>query len=213
MPRSGPLAWCAVVAAAVVIGAGAARADDGQTVTELARDAQEAPAPYTVVLADGSEIRSRSRPASAFGKVRFVGADGRPQVVPASTVDLVATRAANAEIRAEETAGTFSITGTAASVEAAEGGASPVAPTPARPAVRVFSATWCGPCKALKAFLREHGIAATVTDVDLLPPHQRAQAQAEMHRLTGRVAYPTVVIGGEARSGFSPTWILAAVER
>lgn len=212
MPRIGSIVLCAVAATAVVT-AVPALADGGGAVTEVARDAVNAPAPYTVVLADGSEVRSRTRPASGFGKVRFVGADGRPQVLPASSVKLEATRAANAEVRVEETAGTFSIAGSAATVDGVESGAAPVVSKPARPAVRVYSATWCGPCKALKAFLAEHRIDATVTEVDLLPPDQQARAHAEMRRLTGRLAYPTVVIGREARTGFSPKWILASLEQ
>jgi hypothetical protein len=34
----------------------------------------------------------------------------------------------------------------------------------------------------------------------------------EMRRLTGKVSYLTVVIGGRAVAGYSPSWILKSLE-
>ena len=60
------------------------------------------------------------------------------------------------------------------------------------------SATWCGYCKDLKRYLAAKKIPATIIEVDRLPQGEQGAARATMQRLTGRVAFPTVIIGGEA---------------
>jgi len=49
--------------------------------------------------------------------------------------------------------------------------------------------------------------------VDRLPKAEQQRAQAEMQRLTGKVSFPTVVIGDRAVAGFSPQWILKSLGR
>jgi len=49
--------------------------------------------------------------------------------------------------------------------------------------------------------------------VDRLPKAEQSRAEAEMKRLTGKVSFPTVVIGDQAVAGFSPQWILKSLER
>ena len=49
--------------------------------------------------------------------------------------------------------------------------------------------------------------------VDQMPETEQQRLHAEMKRLTGRIAFPTVVIGGKARAGFSPQWILDSLGR
>lgn len=179
---------------------------------------------YVVVLADGTLLPALTEPVIAFGKVRFMGADQRTQTLLARQVDLVKTRQLNCLVPQRGPRGTFSVTGAAPvrseSEEAGDGGSSvapDASPTPATagarsaPRVTVYSATWCPHCRTLKRFLAEHGIQASVIEVDLLSEAEQARRRAEMQRLTGRVAYPTVVIGERAMAGFSPDWILQAV--
>jgi len=53
----------------------------------------------------------------------------------------------------------------------------------------------------------------SITEVDKLPKADQERAEAEMRRLTGKVSFPTVVIGNSAVAGFSPQWILKSLER
>lgn len=171
---------------------------------------------YVVVLKDGQQIPSRTKPISGFGKVRYMQPDGTNRVLPISKVDIDRTRAANARSTPIHAGGTLSVGGELA-------GAGSSMPTASRNAagvekarnqtVKVYSATWCPYCRQLKQFLAENAISASITEVDKLPKADQERAQAEMKRLTGKVSYPTVVIGKQAVAGFSPSWILKSLGR
>jgi glutaredoxin len=201
----------AAVAVALVSVVGAAE-------TERRNDAatgEKASSEYVVVLKDGTVLPSRSKPLSAFGSFRFVDVTGRTRVLRVDAVDLEATRAANADVPPDPDRGTLSIGGgvtfdPSAMPETVEtpGDQAPAAAQ----SVTVYSATWCGYCRELKRFLAANEIPATVIEVDLLPPERQGSARATMKRLTGRVAYPTVIIGGEAKVGFSASWIQSKLE-
>lgn len=170
---------------------------------------------YVVVLTDGSVIPSKSRPLSAFGSFRFVDTTGRTRVLPVANVDLDATRAANTDVPNDPTRGTLSVAGGAANEQ-------PPLPVedekkaieePKPKSITVYSATWCGYCKDLKKYLAAKKIPATIIEVDRLPAGEQGAAQANMKKMTGRVSYPTVIINGEAKAGFSPSWIESKLGR
>ena len=168
---------------------------------------------FVVVLSDGSSLPVLTEPVIAFGKVRFQDVDGRTRSLSASRVDLDATRAVNGRVSPGRRVGTVSF----GSEPQRGAGSSPSASTPASPdassKVSVYSATWCPHCRTLEAFLDREHIRATVIMVDQMPAAEQQRLHAEMQRLTGRVAYPTVVIGGVARAGFDPEWILSSLGR
>ncbi len=172
---------------------------------------------YVVILVDGSVVPAKTKPVSAFGSLRYVDMTGRTRVLGVSQVDLEATRRNNADVPDNPSAGTFSVLGGAgfsqpepvAPIEEDEADDAPAPPK----SVTVYSATWCPYCKPLKRYLTDNNIPATVIEVDALPEGQQAQHRAAMKRLTGRVAFPTVVIDGEAKTGFSPSWIQSRLKR
>ena len=173
---------------------------------------------YVVVLQDGTNIPATAKPISAFGTFRYMDVHGRTRTLPVSAVDLDRTRAANAGVTPEGRGGTLNISGSIsdpplAKMDAAAIGGDEGAVKKKNLAVRVYSATWCGYCKSLKKFLAEEGISATVIDVDTLPEAEQKRMETEMKRLTGRVSFPTVVIGDAVIAGFSPSWIRKALER
>lgn len=207
---------CRIAEVAILLAAAAAGRAVAANDTQAATPTPEPAAPYVVVLADGSSAVARTKPVSAFGSVRFVDQQGRTVVLPSGEVDLATTRERNREVAVPAGAGTvsFAVDPVMAAPEPADAATTPApAARGPEPAVRVYSATWCGPCRHLHQFLHEQHIEAVVTEVDRLPPAEQARATAEMQRLTGRVSYPTVVIGGEAHAGFSPQWILQALGR
>lgn len=75
------------------------------------------------------------------------------------------------------------------------------------------SQSWCGYCNQLKKYLSARKIPATIIEVDRLPQDRQGAAQSTMRQLTGRVAFPTVVINGEAIAGFSQSWIEKRIGR
>ena len=172
---------------------------------------------YVVVLKNGQCIPARTKPVSGFGKVRYMEPGGTNRVLPISEVDIEKTREANAQVSKNESSGTLSVGGElAASTPLKRGGTGQPtggAKKTQNQTVKVYSATWCPYCRQLKQFLAENGISASITEVDRLPKAQQERVEAEMKRLTGRVSYPTVVIGNSAVAGFSPTWILKSLGR
>jgi glutaredoxin 3 len=171
---------------------------------------------YVVILKNGQHIPSRTKPISGFGKVRYMEANGTNRVLPISEVDIDSTRAANARASTNKQSGTLSVGGQLGGSEALKvsGGPETASRAQARnQTVKVYSATWCPYCRQLKQFLAQNGISASITEVDKLPKSDQERAQAEMRRLTGKVSYPTVVIGKQAVAGFSPSWILKSLGR
>lgn len=178
---------------------------------ERASDEETSEPSYFVVLKNGQRLPARTKPVSAFGKLRYMEPDGTNRVLPISEVDIDKTRKANAQASTNNEGGTLSTGGQLAESSDAVPKTDAVEKTRNR-SVKVYSATWCPYCKSLKKFLAEKGISASITEVDLLPKAEQERAQAEMRRLTGRVSYPTVVIGNSAVAGFSPQWILKTLE-
>jgi glutaredoxin 3 len=184
---------------------------------ERANDEKTFEPSYVVVLKNGRQIPARTKPISAFGKLRYMEPGGTNRVLPISEVDIEKTRAANSQAATQKRGGTLSVGGELAGSDPSNPGdasrkTGTVEKTRDR-TVKVYSATWCPYCNKLKKFLAENGISASITEVDKLPNAERERAQAEMRRLTGRVSYPTVVIGDSAVAGFSPQWILKSLER
>ena len=184
---------------------------------ERANDETTSEPSYVVVLKNGQRIPARTKPVNAFGKLRYMEPGGTNRVLPISEVDIDKTREANAQVPAHTRGGTLSVGGELA-------GSKPSQPGDAsretgdiektrNQTVKVYSATWCPYCNKLKNFLAENGISASITEVDKLPKADQERAEAEMRRLTGKVSFPTVVIGGRAVAGFSPQWILKSLER
>lgn len=165
--------------------------------------------PHVVVLKDGERVPARTKPINAFGKVRFMDASGTNRVLPVSAIDVDTTRMANAQKAGPDRGGTLSVGGGMADFQPSKPGEA--AKTRSK-SVTVYSATWCPYCRQLKQFLAEKGIPASITEVDKLPQAEQERAMAEMRRLTGKVSYPTVVIGGRAVAGYSPSWILKSLE-
>ncbi len=171
---------------------------------------------YVVVLKNGQRIPARTKPVSAFGKLRYMEPGGTNRVLPISDVDIDKTREANAQASAPSRGGTLSYGGElAGSPPVKTDGASQATGAAKKTkniSVKVYSATWCPYCTKLKRFLAEKGIPASITEVDKLPKAEQRRVEAEMKRLTGKVSFPTVVIGGQALAGFSPQWILKSLE-
>jgi glutaredoxin len=183
---------------------------------ERTNDEKTSEPSYVVVLKNGQRIPARTKPVNAFGKLRYMEPGGTNRVLPISEVDVDKTREANARAPSHNRGGTLSTGGDLA-------GAMPSKPGDASRetggiektrdrTVKVYSATWCPYCTKLKKFLAENGISASITEVDKLPKAEQERAHAEMRRLTGKVSYPTVVIGDRAVAGFSPQWILKSLE-
>jgi glutaredoxin len=184
---------------------------------ERANDEKTTEPSYVVVLKNGQRIPARTKPVNAFGKLRYMEPGGTNQILPISEVDIDKTREANARAPTHKEGGTLTIGGELAGSEPSKPGEASretgdVGNTRDR-TVKVYSATWCPYCKNLKKFLAENGISASITEVDLLPKAEQQRAEKEMKRLTGRVSFPTVVIGNRAVAGFSPQWILKSLER
>lgn len=76
---------------------------------------------------------------------------------------------------------------------------------------RVYSLSTCSHCKSCKRFLGDCGVEFDFTDVDLLSAGERADAIAEIKRLTSRCAFPTVIIGEKVIVGFKEEEIREAL--
>ncbi|MCP4901446.1 MAG: glutaredoxin family protein [bacterium] len=176
------------------------------------KEASSEPA-YVVVLKNGQRIPSRTKPVNAFGKLRYMDAGGITRVLSVSKVNVGKTQEINANAKAPAHGGTVSFGGSLTNVKPMDTSTQETEEEKKNQTVKVYSATWCPHCKNLRKFLAENGISASITEVDQLSEAEQKRAQAEMKRLTGKVSYPTVVIGRRAVAGFSPGWILKSLGR
>lgn len=62
---------------------------------------------------------------------------------------------------------------------------------------KVYALSTCPYCKRTKRFLDEHKIAYDCTDVDLLDDAKQDEVMEELEKLTGKRAFPVIVIGKE----------------
>jgi len=65
----------------------------------------------------------------------------------------------------------------------------------------LLSTTWCGQCKKAKAYLRKNGIRFIEYDAE-----KSSKGKSLMKKYHG-TGYPTFIIGDDAMSGLSPSWI------
>lgn len=97
----------------------------------------------------------------------------------------------------------------------AQAGATPTAADPALASARsevsieIFSASWCGACRAARAYMDEHGIDYTVRDVDEDP-----SASEQLRQISPRGSIPAITFdGGNPMVGFSPRELEARIDR
>jgi glutaredoxin len=65
--------------------------------------------------------------------------------------------------------------------------------------VQMYTAAWCGDCRAARKFLDSHGIVFTEINVDTDP-----EAAADVVRHAGKRAIPQLVIDGEWFQPYKP---------
>ncbi len=65
--------------------------------------------------------------------------------------------------------------------------------------VKLYTAAWCGDCRAARKFLDSHGVVFTEISVDTDP-----EAAAEVVRHAGKRAIPQLVIDGEWFQPYRP---------
>lgn len=62
---------------------------------------------------------------------------------------------------------------------------------------KVYALSTCPYCKRTKRFLDEHKISYDGVDVDLLEDSKQDEVLEEVEKLTGKRAFPVVIIGKE----------------
>ncbi len=67
--------------------------------------------------------------------------------------------------------------------------------------VKVYALSTCPYCKRTKKFLDEHKIPYDCKDVDMLDDDEQDKVLEEIERISGKRAFPVVVIGSEVIVG------------
>lgn len=60
--------------------------------------------------------------------------------------------------------------------------------------IKMFALSTCGWCKKTKAFLKDHDIAFSYVDVDLLPEDEQEEALKEQRKYNPAGSFPTIVV-------------------
>ena len=68
---------------------------------------------------------------------------------------------------------------------------------------KLYTLTTCLHCKAVKRFLKEHGIGFDCVEVDMLKGQEKADVLSELMNISGTCRFPTIVIGEKVIVGFS----------
>ena len=78
-------------------------------------------------------------------------------------------------------------------------------------AIKIYTLSTCGHCKATKRFLDECKIKFEFEDVDLLKGEERAAILEEVKRWNPNCSFPTIIIGDKVIVGFKENEIREAL--
>ncbi|WP_017872817.1 glutaredoxin domain-containing protein [Candidatus Caldatribacterium saccharofermentans] len=79
--------------------------------------------------------------------------------------------------------------------------------------VMLYALSTCPFCKMAKRFFENQNIPYNFVDVDLLPEEEKEKTVAEVQRISGRRAFPVIVIGEEVIVGYDELRIREALEK
>jgi glutaredoxin-like protein NrdH len=68
-------------------------------------------------------------------------------------------------------------------------------------AVKMYSLSTCGHCKATKKFLNDCQVAYEFTDVDTLQGEERAAILEDVRKWNPKCSFPTIIIGDKVIVG------------
>lgn len=63
--------------------------------------------------------------------------------------------------------------------------------------IKMFTLSTCGWCKKTKAFMKEHNVAFSYIDVDLLSPEELDPIREEQLRFNPSGSFPTIVVDSD----------------
>ena len=78
-------------------------------------------------------------------------------------------------------------------------------------AIKIYTLSTCGHCKATKRFLDECKIKFEFEDVDLLEGEERAAMLEEVKRWNPNCSFPTIIIGDKVIVGYKENEIREAL--
>ena len=78
-------------------------------------------------------------------------------------------------------------------------------------AIKIYTLSTCGHCKATKRFLDECKIEFEFEDVDLLEGEERAAMLEEVKRWNPNCSFPTIIIGDKVIVGYKEDEIREAL--
>ncbi len=165
-------------------------------------------AEHTVALAaDGSCVRCRHAESRRATRGLFLGLGAVfAAVTLVGTLSLAARKGASAEAESARAAGptvardrpTFDTTRPQAEQIQAE---------TKNVSIRVYTAAWCGACKAAKRWMKANDVAFQEIDVDKDPG-----ADAALRKLRSN-SLPTFDVEGQVSKGFSERWLRDAMTK
>lgn len=79
--------------------------------------------------------------------------------------------------------------------------------------IMLYALSTCSFCKMAKRFFENQNIPYNFVDVDLLPEEEKEKTVAEVQRISGRRAFPVIVIGEEVIVGYDELRIREALEK
>jgi len=79
--------------------------------------------------------------------------------------------------------------------------------------VMLYTLSTCPFCKMAKKFFESRDISYNFVDVDLLPEEEKERTVAKVQEISGRRAFPVIVIGNEVIVGYDELRIKEALEK
>jgi len=80
-----------------------------------------------------------------------------------------------------------------------------------QPKIKIYTLSTCSHCLRTKKFLKENGVDAEITDVDLLTGAEREKVMDEVRKLNPECTFPTICIDDDVFIGFNEERILKAL--